>query len=138
MMIISFAWTTEAFLSGQKTATRRFWDAGYMEMWWRNVVKDKHCAQAWDRSPRFKGQKIGVIHIPVKPFPQPLAEMAEADFVEEGSRWRGEDGHPLWISLDEYRGMMREQGQGDTPYVIKFSVVEIVKPVGGIGGLSNK
>lgn len=120
-MIISFAWTTSALVQGFKTATRRFWDAKYMEMWWRNVVKDNNLCQAFDRSPRYKGKNVGIIKVPTKPFLQPLSEMTNADLIEEGNNWKRPDGTTLWKDLDEYRELMLEQNRGDTPYVVKFS-----------------
>ena len=59
MMIISFAWTTDAFLSGRKNRTRRDWFDDYAS---RFHVGDT--VQAWDRTPRVRGAKrVGFLKI---------------------------------------------------------------------------
>jgi hypothetical protein len=119
MMIISFAWTTGAFLAGIKTETRRFWDDKYMERFWSAVQNDNGLCQAWDRSPRFKGKRIGTIFITQKPERQKLELMTDQDEKNEGG---------LWGSAAKYREMMLSQGRGDNPYVIKFKTVAIILP----------
>lgn len=57
-MIISFAWTTKAFLAGKKTVTRRTWDDDYAL---RFKVGSRH--QAWSASPRRGGKQVGEIEI---------------------------------------------------------------------------
>ena len=55
MRIISFAWTTRALLEGRKTVTRRNWK--------ECRLKPGELAQAYDRSPRFKGKRVAIIRI---------------------------------------------------------------------------
>ena len=57
-MIISFAWTTAALLDGRKTVTRREWSDAHAAKF-----KPGDLVDAYDRSPRFKGKKVGVIRI---------------------------------------------------------------------------
>ncbi len=111
MMWISFAWTTEVFLAGIKTATRRFWTDDYARKFWNQVQKDGYKAIACDRSPRFKGKPIGMIIDVREPFRQNLKEFTYQDEIEEGH---------LWGTPEKYVEMMLSQGKGDCPYVIKF------------------
>lgn len=109
-MNISFAWTTDDFLAGRKTATRRFWDDEYAK---RFPVGSTH--SAWNKSPRFKGVKIGTVKVR-EIFKQPLSRMTESDLKEEGT---------LWSSVGEYVEMMLSQGKGDTPWVVKFDSFDL-------------
>ena len=111
-MMISFAWTTDDFLAGRKTATRRFWTDEYAEKWWRNVQKRNNIADAYDKNPRFGGKKIGEIRVRQKPFRQPLGEMTGQDLKEEGT---------LWKSIEEFVEMMG--GPDKIPFVIKFDKI---------------
>lgn len=54
MMIISFAMTVNAFLSGSKTVTRRFWKDKYAAKFHAGDIVD-----AYSKSPRNGGKKIG-------------------------------------------------------------------------------
>jgi hypothetical protein len=68
-VIISFAWTTPALLSGAKTMTRRDWTPQYAAKFKPGMLVD-----AWNMSPRTgKGRKIATIRI--------------EDVVEERSLW---------------------------------------------------
>ncbi|MFH1226772.1 MAG: hypothetical protein V1701_02575 [Planctomycetota bacterium] len=109
-MNISFAWTTADFEAGRKTATRRFWPDKYARLF---PAGSRH--SAWNKSPRFKGSKIGFITV-VSLFKQPLSQMTEADLREEGT---------LWSSVDEYVEMMLSQGKGDTPWVVRFDAFNL-------------
>lgn len=80
-MIISFAWTSNAFLRGQKTVTRRFWCPGYATKFKPGITVD-----AYDKSPRFGGNKIGQIKI-VRVYKQYLSEMTDDDEKKEGGLW---------------------------------------------------
>jgi len=106
-------------MTGRKTATRRFWTPEWAEKWWRNVVKDGYRATAYDRNPRFKGKRIGLIVDVQKPFLQNLKDFTAADEIEEGH---------LWGTPEAYVEMMLSQGKGDTPYVIKFKPLPDWKP----------
>lgn len=118
-MYISFAWTTDVWKKGLKTATRRFWTDEYAEKWWCQVVKDGYKALAYDRSPRFKGKRIGTIVDVQQPFLQNLKYFTAADEIEEGH---------LWGTPEKYVEMMLSQGKGDCPYVIKFKPMPDEKP----------
>lgn len=126
MMFISFAWTTEVWKKGLKTATRRFWTDQYAAMWWRQVKKDNYRAVAMDKNPRFKGQRIGLIVEVKEPFRQNLNLFTAQDEIEEGH---------LWGTPEKYVEMMLSQGKGDCPYVIKFEPLPDAKPQISLRGL---
>ncbi len=82
MRIISFAWTTQAFLAGTKTVTRR--------MWKECNVKPGDLMQAWDKSPRAKGKRVGTIKI-LKVDREPLHDFlqhGEEELKREGGLWK--------------------------------------------------
>lgn len=82
MRIISFAWTTEAFLAGTKTVTRRMWKEAY--------VKPGDLMQAWDKSPRAKGKRVGTIKI-IKVDREPLQDFllhGDDEVKREGGYWK--------------------------------------------------
>jgi len=112
MMIISFAWTTEAFLQGLKTETRRFWDDEYMRRFVKVCAENDGCFLAYDKSPRFGGKRIGICRLKSKPFKQQLKFVTESDEKAEGG---------LWGSAAKYVEMMG--GPYKEPYVIKFEVL---------------
>jgi len=58
MPIISFAWTTPAFVARQKTCTRRDWNDRYAKQFVPGRM-----AQAWDQQPRYGGRRIGTIEL---------------------------------------------------------------------------
>ena len=91
MKIISFAWTTPAFLAGRKTRTRRDWSDDYAK---RFHVGD--VCQAWDHVPRVKGAKrVGTLRITgLKK--EDLREMPDEDFEKEGFAYLEETGFKIW------------------------------------------
>ncbi len=89
-LIVSFAWTTDSFLAGRKTRTRRDWKDSYAEMF-----KPGYFVQAWDRQPRFGGKKIGEIVI-VKVWKQNTSQLTEEDYEKEGFAYMEEKGIKMW------------------------------------------
>jgi len=83
--IISFAWTTPALLARRKTCTRRDWDANYALRF-----KAGELVQAYDKSARVGGKKVGVIRLVGDPFYSPL--MPDDDYEAEGLAWMEEQG----------------------------------------------
>lgn len=66
-LIMSFAWTSGAVQDRIKTETRRFWNDRYAKMFKKGML-----VQAYDRSPRFRGKRIGWIRILKEPYKQKL------------------------------------------------------------------
>jgi len=82
-VIVSFAWTSAALLSGHKSCTRREWDPVHAEHYRAGMVVD-----AWDRLPRVKGAKrIGTIRVSRPPYRQMSHLTLPEDFHREGFAW---------------------------------------------------
>jgi hypothetical protein len=85
-MMISFAWTTLALLCGEKTKTRRSWSDDYAAKFKAGMLVD-----AYDKSPRIGGLKIGEIEIRCDPLLQRTGNMTENDYKDEGLKWMEEN-----------------------------------------------
>ena len=110
-MIISFAWTIEPLLAGLKTCTRRRWSDAYFARWVKAWREGRHVHQAWDKSPRFGGQRRAWIRLTCEPYRELLADMPESDLVAEGG---------LWDSKDEFKVLFDEP---DKPVaVVRFGL----------------
>lgn len=90
-MIISFAWTTDAFIAGRKTKTRRQWTSNYVK---RFKIGD--ICKAYDRQPRFGGKQIGLIQLLKDPYWQHISDMPDSDFEAEGFAYMEEQGIEIW------------------------------------------
>lgn len=86
-MILSFAWTTEALLSGRKTCTRRRWKPTQMERWQRMWDTGRLVHDAWDKVPFAGGERIGQIRLTCRPYWEALRDMPESDVEAEGGLW---------------------------------------------------
>lgn len=78
-MNISFAWTSLALVTGNKTVTRRDYDDQYRSRFTRGRV-----LTAWDRLPKHGGKKIALIELTESAKLLPLAEMPDSDYESEG------------------------------------------------------
>ena len=120
MLNISFAWTTAALVSLNKTCTRRSWSADYA-----GRFKAGQVVMALDRSFRFGGRPIAKIQLTAAPQVQPTSQMTEQDYIDEGLNWMSAAG----ISI---RGKTPRQffddwkRDNDTVYVVRFKVLEIL------------
>ena len=86
-MILSFAWTVSPLLAGCKTVTRRDWSPGYVRQWQRAWDEGRLVHDAYDKSPRSGGHKIGEISLTCRPYLERLGDMPEADVGAEGDMW---------------------------------------------------
>lgn len=86
-MILSFAWTTAALLSGRKTCTRRRWSSRHFGAWRQAWREGRLEHQAWDKSPRAGGKRVGTIRLTCEPYKERLADMPESDVAAEGGMW---------------------------------------------------
>jgi len=107
MKIISFAWTTEALLSGKKIVTRRFWKATHARKF-----KDGDLVAAYDRNPYNGGKQVAVIRIISTPYRERLKHMTDAEERLEGG---------LWGSAEAFMEAMG--GPEAEPWVIWFSLI---------------
>ncbi len=90
MKIISFAWTTGAFKARRKSVTRRQWIDKYAKQF-----KVGDVCQAYDKSPRFKGIKIGLVKI-LEIYKEDIQKMPEKDFENEGFAYMEENSISIW------------------------------------------
>lgn len=90
-MIISFAWTTPAYLAGKKTCTRRDWSDRHFAQWLKAWHEEKFIHDAYDKSPRCHGKKVGQFHLTSIPYREPLADIPFTDLEAEGGLWESTD-----------------------------------------------
>ncbi len=107
-MIISFAWTIEALLTGKKTVTRRNWNDNYAKKFHLDDLVD-----AYNKSPRHGGVKVAVIKITKEPYKQILRDMPDSHFYREG-------GALYWSNKREFTEFMG--GEQKTYWVIEFEL----------------
>jgi len=86
-MIISFAYTAEAFLSGRKTVTRRMWKPRTLAMWQRAWDEGRHVHDAVDKALYRGGKRIGKLRLTCRPYQEWLGDMPESDLKAEGGLW---------------------------------------------------
>ena len=85
-MILSFGWTTQEFLDGKKTVTRRLWKEKTLIAWQNAWDKGKITHKAYSKQPSYGGQQIGLIELTCRPYLEPIAEMPESDCLAEGGK----------------------------------------------------
>ncbi len=127
MKIISFSWTSPALLARAKEVTRRNWKPRHAESF-----KEGELVQAWDKSPRFKGKKIGIIRLTCAPYLQTTFWMPGEDYEGEGFKYLDE--HPELIGPAAKRAgfvpplieaFKRWQHADEILYVIRFEIAEM-------------
>ncbi len=125
-MILSFGWTWPAFVARAKTVTRRDWHFNYAFRWHVGRAFD-----AYDRSPRFGGRLIGRGQLLARPHLQPVRDMPDVDYVNEGFEWMCL--HPDVIPRSG-RAMFGNcsravfnawRGGGEVLYVVRFEIISI-------------
>ena len=83
-MILSFALTTEEFLSGKKTATRRFFAERTIKSWQKAWDEERLIHKAYDKVARVGGKQIGEFRLTCQPYLERLGDMPLADLEAEG------------------------------------------------------
>lgn len=86
-MIISFGWTSNAFLAGRKKVTRRDWSREYAARFREGTVH-----LGYNRSPRVGGRKAGDIVITKSSYPERTCDIPDEDFELEGLAYMEEKG----------------------------------------------
>ncbi|KKL64736.1 hypothetical protein LCGC14_2162010 [marine sediment metagenome] len=84
MAIISFAKTLKEYKAGIKFCTRRDWAYRQFKMWRQFWFDGKITHDAYDKSPRNGGIKIGEFELTCKPYREYLWEMPLSDLKLEG------------------------------------------------------
>ena len=85
MAIISFAKTVKEYKAGIKFCTRRAWSDKQFNMWCKFFDEGKLIHDAWDKSPRNGGKKIGQFKLTCRPYKELLVHMPLSDLKAEGS-----------------------------------------------------
>lgn len=119
MKLISFAYTTDVFNApdGNKTVTRRYWKESHAQKF-----KEGDIVQAFDKIPKYGGERVGCIRILRRPYRQKTSMMTEADYIREGFAWMEVKGkkiqgkHPREF-FDEWRQ------KNDTVWVVEFEKI---------------
>lgn len=130
MKIISFAWTSAALVTGNKTVTRRDWQRSYAEQFQPGEI-----VQAYNRSPRFSGECIATIRIESVTY-EPNRDMPDSDYEAEGLAWllahpdalpgKPESEIRLGYMLDASRPLFDQWRRGRArSWVCRFSLVEL-------------
>jgi len=83
-MIISFALTTEEFLAGIKTETRRNWTARTLRAWQNAWDQGRLEHLAADKGLYCGGKIIGRLRLTARPTLEPLSTMTAASLAAEG------------------------------------------------------
>ena len=83
-MIISFALTTEQFLAGIKTETRRDWVDSTLRAWQRAWDDGRLIHVATDKALYRGGKRIGTFRLTKRPYRQKLSEMTAENLKAEG------------------------------------------------------
>ena len=85
MKIISFAWTTEALLTGHKTVTRRDWKENHA-----TSFHEGDLIAAYDRLPIQGGRKVATLKLTKRPYLERYSAAPDSDFENEGLAWMQE------------------------------------------------
>ena len=132
--IISFSWTSPALITDNKSCTRRDWDPDYAE-----TFRTGQILYAYDRSPRAHGNRIATIQLKQQPVWQPLNEMPDDDYVNEGFAWMfaHPDVLPKTIeqtprdhfvrSVCSREGFERWRQSGEFMWTIRFALIELTE-----------
>jgi len=116
-MIISFAWTTPQFLDGTKTVTRRDWSDRTLAQWQKAWDDRRLVHDAYDKSPRSKGQKVGTFILTARPYRERLGDFPESDLVAEGG---------LWETVQDYIDLQGGDSEKEL-VVIRFCKIDATK-----------
>jgi hypothetical protein len=115
-MILIFAWTTDTFLAGIKTVTRRDWSDRSFAQWCKAWDERRLVHAAWDKNPRNEGKQVGTFILTARPYRERLGDFPEYDLAAEGG---------LWPTVQDY---IKLQG-GDPDKIL--TVLRICKLIGG-------
>jgi len=119
-MIISFAWTTDAFKAGRKSRTRRQWQDKYAKIFLNGIEKGK-VHDAYDRQPRFGGKKIGELII-TSMKKEHMSKMPDEDYEREGFKFMEENNIEIWKMnpRDAFEDWRKDDS---TPWIVDFKRV---------------
>lgn len=115
-MILSFSHTTDAFLAGRKTVTRRRWSDRHAAIWLRAWDTGALIHSVWNKTSRCVGAKpIGTFELTFRPYQEQLLLMPKSDLEAEGG---------LWESLDDFISLFG----GDPTLVVWVMRFKLIAP----------
>ena len=115
-MIISFSRTSEAFLAGVKTVSRRDWSERYAMQWVKAWEEGRTRHQAWNKVPRCKGaHQIGYFDLTACVYQERLADMSEEDVHAEGGLWLSKENFIVQNGWEESKVLWVVRFQKATP-----------------------
>ena len=123
MLIISFGWTSAAFVAGEKDVTRRDWKPIHAAKFKKGTL-----AAAWDKDPRYGGKKIGVIRITEDVKYEAMADMPDSDYAAEGFAYLHKHPElvPASMPIDvSPKGFEAWRQSGGKKAVVRFEEVEL-------------
>ena len=118
MKIISFAWTSDAFINNRKSVTRRKWKTRYAEMFKKGDI-----CKAYDKSPRFGGKLIGYLKILKDPYRECISDMPDSDFEEEGFAYMQEHHQKIWGETPKF-AFANWKNSDDYYWVVRFKKID--------------
>lgn len=118
-MILSFAWTNDVLLAGNKTCTRRVWSDRTARAWVNAYQSDRLIHSAWNKCSFVKGaKKVADIRLTQLPYQERLGDMPQSDLDAEGG---------LWASKNEFINLF---GSPDTVvWVVRFDLKSVITPL---------
>ncbi len=114
MAILTFSLTGEEFLAGKKTVTRRDWKPAHLARWQRWWDEGRRVHDAWDRSPRAGGRRIGRFRLTCRPYLERLADMPVPDLAAEGG---------MCATREEFCRLIGKAA-GDVMAVVRFEMIQ--------------
>lgn len=132
MRIISFALTTSALQARRKSVTRREWKDKSAQQWINALETAKAkgekglLVQAWDKSPRFKGKRIGTVLV-TSITKEPTRTIPDEDWEAEGFAYMADHGLSVGpnLSCEQLWRAWRQHPTLET-YVIRFEIVDVL------------
>lgn len=122
MKIISFAETTPALLAGHKTVTRRDWKNSYARRFHAHEL-----VQAWTKSPRAGGKKVGIIRLTEEPYLESTRQAPGSDWEAEGFAYLSKIGATVFgLTPLELWTRWTTKGKGEMLWVVRLVLVEIL------------
>jgi len=115
MAIISFNKTIKELLAGKKTCTRRNWSPRNVSRWQKCFDEGNTEHDAYDKSPRNGGKKIGEFILTERPYYEYLANMPAEDLINEGGMCK---------SLDDFCKLI-DVNLWDRVVVIRFVIMDM-------------
>lgn len=121
-LIISFARTTAALVAGRKSVTRREWTDRTFNQFANRCGEQ---VQAWSKSPRAGGRKIGMIQL-VSVTKEPTHLIPDSDWEAEGFAYMEEHGIEIGKeqTCRQLWDMWRADPQKETA-VIRFDLASL-------------